>query len=134
MSKSGLDYRTKRLLSPESVGLTSSVTPYEKKLKQFNLIDSEVNPLLPEMSQNELVPRDLQSWMATISAHLKLTTNKADLEELATKTDLLKMNDTIVAQSRNKTNQRGITTTQEGFGQYEKQNGRSRGAKPKPEV
>ena len=98
MSKFGPDYRAKRLLSPESAGLTWTLTPTEKKLRQDGLITKDLDPIYMSMAENEIVPRDLQTWMATNSAQLRLTTNKSDLEELATKTDLLKMNDTIIAQ------------------------------------
>ena len=97
MSKPGSDYRTKRLLSPESVGLTETLIT-EKKLRLEDLIARDIDPIRLNMAENEIAPQDLQSWMATISAQLRMTTSKSDLEELATKTDLMKMNDTIVAQ------------------------------------
>ena len=114
MSKSGYDYRSKRLLSPESAGITTTETPNEKKQRQEELRLNEINPLDLTMAENEMVPRDLHSWMMTISAQLKMTTNKSDLENLATKTDLLKMNDTIVAQGEE------ITQIREELQQHKK--------------
>ena len=91
-------YRTKRLLSPESANLQTLQTPIEKKQRHKSSTSAEFNLITFEMNEEEIVPRDLQAWMAMISKQLKTVVCNTDLEDLATKQDLQNMNDSVVAQ------------------------------------
>ena len=104
----------KRLLSPDSYNIINSVTPIKKKPRQGNCnlvgnLTSDRN-----MAENETVPGDLAAWMAKISGQLERTVNKQDIELLATKQDIVLINDRITAQAHK------IKQIRDEMGQYKK--------------
>ena len=88
------DQRAKRLLSPESVNLTT-LDKLDKRIRHDSLeIEEDYSNTTEKtltMELNKVPECDLKTWMAGISGQLSETVNKNDLVNLATKKDLENM-------------------------------------------
>ena len=114
MSEPNIDQRPKRLLSSESVNLPNSSKLDKRQRHNSLLIVNDLQDNQIAMDENELPEPDLRKWMARISAQLELAASKTVIVGLATKQDLDKMNDQIVAQGQE------IKQIREEIDQYKK--------------
>ena len=98
MSEISAEQRQKRLLSPESVNLPTSNKLDKRQRHDSLLIEEDLPEKQEKMANKEIPESDLKSWMTRISAQLELAASKTDIVGLATKKDLDKVTDRIVAQ------------------------------------
>ena len=100
MSEPNTDQRPKRLLSPESVNLPIPTKLDKRQRHNSLLVVDDLPDKQSAMNENETPASDLKQWMTRISAQLELAASKTDIVGLATKQDLDKINDQMLAQGQ----------------------------------